>query len=459
MPARSRVWVAEHPLSTSISRRTVMRGAVSLGGLSALGLSLSACGSGDSQALEADAVASPEGVTLKLMVNQPHVTAFTEILAPLWAEETGGTIDVTAIPYDQLTSKQILDVQGGAGEFDVFDYFYFGLGALVDAGALVDLTEWIDARSDIDVADFLPSVYDPYTLYDGKRYGLPYDGDIHVLFYNTELLDRFDLQPPTTWDEYDEIARIVTTESGGDFYGAVIQGQQVPVILGCSFINRLAGFGGNLVDADGNPTLTSDEAIQAAESLVAVNEFALPTPLQIGFDQANTAFLTGQGALIDTWTDMSLRAGDPELSSIVDKWGVTSIPVGGSNTTPRTALNAGFGIGVSSASQHKAEAALFVQWASTAQQNLVQASTAGAGIDPNRTSVLESDDYAAATPVAYDTIRQNLSGDPLVWPKQPAAAKALQDLVDQLALAIQGDKDVPAALQSAQESWEKEFGV
>ena len=41
---------------------------------------------------------------------------------------------MTAAPYDQLTSKQILDVQSGTGEFDVFDYFYFGLGDLVGRG-------------------------------------------------------------------------------------------------------------------------------------------------------------------------------------------------------------------------------------------------------------------------------------------------------------------------------------
>ena len=40
-----------------------------------------------------------------------------------------------------------------------------------------------------------------YTLVDGKRYGLPYDGDTHVLFYNTAILERNGQKPPTTWDE------------------------------------------------------------------------------------------------------------------------------------------------------------------------------------------------------------------------------------------------------------------
>ncbi|BCI51651.1 sugar ABC transporter substrate-binding protein [Mycolicibacterium litorale] len=427
------------------------------GGAALLGPALAACGSSGGGALSAEAPVSGrfEGVTLKLLVNQPHVTSFRDVLAPKWNQATGGTLDVTAAPYDQLTSKQILDVQSGTGEFDVFDYFYFGLGDLVDAGALTDLTDWIDARqSDLDVPGYLNSIYDPYTRLDDRRYGLPYDGDVHILFYNAELLDRYKVAPPTTWDEYDDVAAKITRDARGAAYGAIVSGQQVPMILGCSFINRLTGYGGNLVDANGKPQLTSDASVAALEHLVAVAPNALPTPLQVGFDQANTAFLTGQGALLDTWTDMALRAEDPTASKIAGRWGAVSLPVGGSNTRPRTALDAGFGLGISTASKNPDAAAAFIAWATAAPQNLAVSSTAGAGIDPVHTEVLDSDGYAEVVTAAVDPIREGLDGDPLVWPKQAGAPKLLQDLVDQLALAIAGTQTVEQSLQNAQASWD-----
>ncbi|MGB3481374.1 MAG: sugar ABC transporter substrate-binding protein [Mycobacterium sp.] len=383
------------------------------------------------------------------------MTSFRDVLAPAWNKQTGGTLEVTAAPYDQLTSKQILDVQSGTGEFDVFDYFYFGLGDLVDAGALVDLTEWIDTHTaEIGVDGYLRSIYDPYTLLDGKRYGLPYDGDVHILFYNSELLDRFGVEPPTTWDEYDEVAAKITTDAKGAAYGAIVSGQQVPMILGCSYINRLTGYGGELIDAAGKPALTSDASIAALTHLVEVSPVALPTPLQVGFDQANQAFLSGQGALLDTWTDMALRAEDPTASSIAGRWGAVSLPVGGANTTPRTALDAGFGLGISTASQNQDAAAAFINWATAAPQNLEVSSTAGAGIDPVRGDVLDSDGYAEVVTGAIEPIRQGLEGDPLVWPKQAGAPKLLQDLVDQLALALAGTQTVEQSLDNAQKSWE-----
>ncbi|TRW86124.1 extracellular solute-binding protein [Mycolicibacterium sp. 018/SC-01/001] len=440
------------------SRRRALQLLGLAGGAAVLAPALAACGSSStSSALPSTAPVSGrfEGVTLKLLVNQPHVTSFRDVLAPKWAAATGGMLDVTASPYDQLTSKQILDVQSGTGEFDVFDYFYFGLGDLVDAGALTELTPWIDANAkQIGVDGYLKSVYDPYTLLDGKRYGLPYDGDIHILFYNAELLDRYKVAPPTTWDEYDEVAAKITTDARGAAYGAIVSGQQVPMILGCSYINRLTGYGGNLFDDNGKPALTSDASIAALKHLVAVAPAALPTPLQIGFDQANTAFLTGQGALLDTWTDMALRAEDPTASQIAGKWGAVSLPVGGTNTTPRTALDAGFGLGVSTATKNADAAAAFITWATAGPQNLVTSSTAGAGIDPVRGEVLDSEGYAKVVTKAIGPIRQGLNGNPLVWPKQAGAPKLLQDLVDQLALAINGSQTVEQSLDNAQRGWE-----
>ncbi|WP_036400205.1 ABC transporter substrate-binding protein [Mycolicibacterium cosmeticum] len=445
-------------MSSAFSRRRALQLLGLAGGAAVLGPALAACGSsGGGNALASNAPVSGKfaGVTLKLLVNQPHVTSFRDVLAPAWQRETGGTLEVTAAPYDQLTSKQILDVQSGTGEFDVFDYFYFGLGDLVDAGALVDLTDWIDTnKAAIGVDGYLKSIYDPYTLLGGKRYGLPYDGDVHILFYNAELLERYKVEPPKTWDEYDTIAAKITRDSRGAAYGAIVSGQQVPMILGCSYINRLTGYGGELVDSAGKPALTSDASIAALRHLVDVAPVALPTPLQVGFDQANTAFLTGQGALLDTWTDMALRAEDPSASKIAGRWGAVSLPVGGTNTTPRTALDAGFGLGISTASKHQDAAAAFLNWATATPQNLKVSSTAGAGIDPVRGDVLNSDGYAKVVTKAIAPIREGLNGDPLVWPKEKGAPKLLQDLVDQLALAIAGTQTVEQSLENAQKSWE-----
>ncbi|MFI9381881.1 ABC transporter substrate-binding protein [Kutzneria sp. NPDC052558] len=422
-------------MTQMLSRRGVLQGAAALFGLAAVGSA---------------APAQAAGTTLKVLVNTPHLPAFTTVLAPAWAQLTGGTLEATATDYTQLTDAMIDDVRGD-GEYDLFDYFYYGLGELVQAGALVDLTDWIGGQPDLDTHDFLPSIYDAYTLYNGRRYGLPYDGDQHLVFYNTKILDAYGLRPPTTWDEYDAAAR--TIAAGGVYYGAIVQGQPDPLVLGPAFVNRLVGYGGTLVDGAGRPTLTSDAAIAAAQHLVDIAPYAMPTPTQVGFDTGTAAFLSGQGALIETWTGMAQRAADPTLSKIVGNWGAAALPLGGGNRVRRTPLNSGYGLGVSTASKNKAAALSFVKWATSSAEMLVETTSPDSAIDPNRSSVLHSAAYAAATPAAVDLIRAGLDGTPLVWPKGPDTTSNLQALVDQLALAIEGQQDVRTALRNAQAAW------
>ena len=66
---------------TLLSRRSVLQGAAALG-LAAVGT--------------ANASGATDGVTLKVLVNTPHLTAFTTVLAPAWARLTGGTLVAAA---------------------------------------------------------------------------------------------------------------------------------------------------------------------------------------------------------------------------------------------------------------------------------------------------------------------------------------------------------------------------
>ncbi|MFJ6738202.1 ABC transporter substrate-binding protein [Streptomyces sp. NPDC091279] len=439
-----------------LTRRTLLRATTGAAALAAASPLLAACGSDASAALDPHATPKLDGVTLTILANQPNALSF-QYLAEPFEKATGAKLKVTPVPYDKLTAKAVLDVQSGAGQFDVFMYWYAAVGTLAQGGVIEDLTAYIKAHRDIDESDFLPSLYDTYTRYDGRRWGLPYDGDTHILFYNTEIFERHKVQAPKTWEEYNETAAKITKDAKGKYYGAIIEAQQVPVILGCAFANRLAGYGGSFLDAAGNPTLDTPEAIAAAQILFDAAPSALPTPLQIGFDQATPAFLDGKGAMLDFWTDFAKRAQDPKQSKVAGKWGVTTLPVGGAHTTPRTSLDAGFGLAVSKASQQKEAAAAFIAWATSARQNLLVLSKPDAGADPIRTSTLNSPEFRTYSPDSYEVVRTGLAGDPLPWPTVPGAPQLLQTLVDELALGLQGKQSAKESLQNTQKAWEKEL--
>jgi multiple sugar transport system substrate-binding protein len=222
------------------------------------------------------------GQTLRFMIIQPHAVT-GDLLKTDFEAATGATVELTTVAYDEVQAKATLDVQSGANAFDVFDYWYPTVGALASQEVVADLTDLIAGDPAIDPADFLPSIYDVYTLHEGRRYGLPYDGDTHVLFYNTEIFERNGLAAPRTWDDFLNAAQTITAAEQADgVYGTALQGFQAPIIIGSSYANRLAGFGGGFLAADGRPTLDSEAATQAAQAMLDVAPHALPTPLETG---------------------------------------------------------------------------------------------------------------------------------------------------------------------------------
>ncbi len=392
------------------------------------------------------------GQTLRFMIINPHAGS-VDPLSAAFAELTGATVEAVKVPYDQITAQSTLDVMSGTNQMDVFEYWYVDKEALVRDGILADITDRISADPEIDPDDFLGSLYDTYTLVNGRRYGLPYDGDTHVLFYNQAILDRNGQQPPTTWDEYTAVAKAITEAEGGSgVHGALLMAKQFPIIIGSSYANRLGGFGGDFLDADGAPSLATDAGIAAAQAMLDAAPHAVPTPLETEFGNSIPVFLSGGAAMIEFWTDLGTWAQDPEQSEIVDQWGVVPMPVGGGNTVNRPALNAGFGFGVSSGSSNPDMAWEFVRMAASKEFHTRVLTDNTTGVDPTRRSALPA--YREFAPRQADAVEQAI-GDAFSWPTKPESPELMQVLADELGAMLAGEKTAEQAMQDAEASWKE----
>ncbi|WP_245429529.1 sugar ABC transporter substrate-binding protein [Mesorhizobium sp. DCY119] len=381
-----------------------------------------------------------------------------EILKNEFLKQTGVTLNITAVPYDQLQQQATLDVQSGNNQYDVIDYWYTSVGALATEGTILDITDRIDAhKGDINPDDFIPGVRDTYTLVNGRYYGLPYDRDTHVLFYNKEIFDRHGLKAPSTWDEYFEAAKVITeAEKANGIYGAIIMGFKAPIILGGAYVNRLAGFGGSLI-VDGKANLASEEAIAAAVELNRAAPHCLPTPSEVAFEQGLPAFLSGKGAMIEFWTDMGIYAQDPKGSKIIDKWEVVQLPRGGKAKKSLAALNAGFAWAIPAGSKNPDLAFDFIRWAVTPQICEKLLLTTGTGIDPIRKSNLESAAFGNFAPKVKRAIEESIGND-LAWPTIPQSPELMQSLCDELSVMLAGQKTPEQAMGDAQTTWERIIG-
>jgi arabinogalactan oligomer/maltooligosaccharide transport system substrate-binding protein len=190
------------------------------------------------------------------------------------------------------------------------------VGALTAANRLAPLNDVVDT-----------SIYDPtavgVTTVDGDVWGVPNSfGNALMLYYNKDLID----QPPANTDELVELA-VANTNVDEDKFGLVYNQTQ-------SFwlTPWLGGFGATVFDEEGNPSLGSEEMVEALTFLQDLKWTHGVMPRDADYDTASGLFTSGNAAMIVN--------GDWELSNYTelmgDKLGIAPLPevVGGEWPAP-----------------------------------------------------------------------------------------------------------------------------
>jgi len=400
------------------------------------------------------------GHEINILAGQPHIVGCRN-LATWFEEETGARVNCLAVPFPNLPEKATLDVSSGAAEYDVFQYWYPSLGSMVDNGVLVDLTDWWNSHADaFQTSDIFPGFLDPYTLMNGKRYGIPYDGDLHLLFYNTTIFKKYNItSAPATWDEYLDVCKKITEgekNTGSGIYGCGLMATKVPIILIGTFLNRLSTFGGEFFDKDGKPTVNSPEAVAALEHLMKEIPYALPDPKAVGFDELLGPWTTGRVGMIEFWTDVGQMSDNPAQSKIIGEWGVAPLPKGpapkGRTAAP---MNAGWGLGLSPLAKDKDVALAFLEFVMRPDTN-VRLNTVVGGIDPIRKSTFDNPTFIKwVTPKEAEAAKAADNGALVAWPNMKQWPEMADVLNEALAKVLTGEKQPKAALDETQAAWIK----
>lgn len=129
---------------------------------------------------------------------------------------------------------------------------------MLDADAIIPLDDLID---DIGRDRFYKAPLKEMTAEDGHTYGVPIYSHAQVMWYRKDLLKKYNLEVPKTWDELANAASTITKGEGGKVYGC-----SVPMGTSDMMATRYLNFyvrsaGGRLLNDDNTANLTSKEAI------------------------------------------------------------------------------------------------------------------------------------------------------------------------------------------------------
>lgn len=127
-------------------------------------------------------------------------TAVRRVVAICEAQMDGIKVNEVFKPWGEIWTANIAAVAAGSGMPDVIVEDRPQLPRIAADGIQQSLQPFID-QDGFDSSVFWPFTWEQ-TLYEGESYGIPFETDVRVLFYNKNLLTEagFDA-PPQTWEE------------------------------------------------------------------------------------------------------------------------------------------------------------------------------------------------------------------------------------------------------------------
>lgn len=242
------------------------------------------------------ALAASGKITVGMEAGSPYDT-FYRAHAAEFTSASGVEVEFISIPHDNIRQQFVLDALSGAGGFDVYIADQVWLPEFYEKGFIRDLSGLV---SDADRSDFSKTAIETVT-YKGALVALPVMVHNCALYYRTDLLEKAGLSGvPQNWDEFRDYAR-KTTDAGAGIWGTLVASKQ-----GIEASTRLHSLyqqaGGDLLGADGKPTINSDAGHAALEfmtKLVFEDKAAPEGVLELADMQG--MWLEGKLAMAPVW--------------------------------------------------------------------------------------------------------------------------------------------------------------
>jgi ABC-type glycerol-3-phosphate transport system substrate-binding protein len=416
------------------------------------GLVLTACApSAPSTPSDAGSGASgATSITVGMEAGSPHEAFYREMAAE-FTEETGIDVEILGVPHDNMHQQFLSDAIAGGGAYDVLTVDQPWIAEFAQNGYLAPLE---DRLEDADREDFIEHTLDTVS-YDGELYGLPFLVHNLVTYYRPSLLEAAGIDgPPTTWDEYRTTAA-ATTDPAAGVYGTMVPGNRDGEVA-TRFESYVQQTGGDIVDADGVPTIDTPEARAAFDLMTGIQfeDGSSPQGLH-DLSAMQGQFLEGKIAMISIWPYLWAQASDPAQSTIADDVAVALNP--GDPDQVSTTFSWGFGVSASSEAQDAAW-----QWVSWATSSDVLARKAIEQLSPApRTSSMAtlaaSEELSQADRDALAVFSESVEAS-TTMPMTPAYAQYQAAIAEAVSAVMSQQQSPDEALAAAQSEMERAAG-
>lgn len=313
------------------------------------------------------------------------------------------TLSELAGEADDQRDTLVQSLQAGNADYDVM-----ALDVVWTADFAAN--QWLEPLEGdyaVDTSKLLQSTVDSAT-YNGKLYALPQNTNGQLLFRNVDVIP----EAPDTFADITSACEAIET----DCLTTQLKQYEGLTVNTLGFIH---GWGGEVIDAAGEPTVESAEAKAGLQALVDAYKDGTIAPGSTAAteEETNLAFTGGETAFAINWPYMYANAEEAginfEVQPLVGEKGVGASTLGGYNN------------GINVNSKHKATARDFIEFIISEENQL---SFAEASFPPVLASIYDDAALIEEHPYlpALKESLENAKPRP-VSPFYPAISKAIQD--------------------------------
>jgi multiple sugar transport system substrate-binding protein len=235
----------------------------------------------------------------------------------------------------------------------------------------------------------LPATVDSGTYFN-KLYAMPVSSDGGLLYYRKDLLDKHNVEAPTTWDEMKQACEKIQQGENNDKLDCYAGQYQKYEGLTVNFAEAVNSAGGEIIGPDGKPKVNSPEAAQGLQALVDMFEDGTIPKGAITWkeEEGRTAFQKGNLIFHRNWPYVYALASKTDGSSEVagGKFGVAPLP---GLSGPGVSSLGGHNYAIAANAENKGTAADFVKFAASAE--IQRAVSQVATVAPTATELYEDE--------------------------------------------------------------------
>ena len=230
-------------------------------------------------------------------------------------------LNVLPAPTDQQHHYYLTTLGAKTREIDVMRIDTIWVAEFASAGWLESLEGCINPE---DRASFIP-VTEKTDVFRRQLYAIPWDANIGLLYYRKDLLEKYNLDAPHTWD--DLVKACLKISSGEHVYGYLWQGKQYEGLV-CNFVEFIGSNNGGIIDDAGRIMVNSEQnkiALDFMHDLIWEYRISPQnTHSELMEESSRHLFQQGKGLFLRNWTYVwELCQEDPLMKG---KVGVSLLP-------------------------------------------------------------------------------------------------------------------------------------